>query len=123
MSRERDILQWLTTDDTGTSSKTLAYRALGMRWRGEDVPVDPADLNRCLLLMERVPWVRLYLPDMAQVSPRWAALVARWDEVEKSFIEEVGLNWERARSAPRTYDLMQSILDAVPDPRVVMRFG
>jgi hypothetical protein len=29
MSRERDILQWLTSEDTGTSSKTLAYRALG----------------------------------------------------------------------------------------------
>lgn len=110
MSRELDILNWLTSEDTGQSSKTLAYRALGLRWRDESHPYDPADLNRCLLLMERLPWVRLHLPEMADVTPGWAALLPRWDELERMFVEEVGLGWTKGRSAPRTFGFMKALL-------------
>lgn len=123
MSRERDILQWLTSEDTGTSSKTLAYRALGLRWRDESHPLDPSDFNRCMVLMEYLPWVGLHLPEMRAASPHWAALVDRWSELEALFLEEAGYNWSRARAAPKTYRLMKEILDPVPDPRVVLRMG
>lgn len=43
---------------------------------------------------------------------QWAALIARWDEVEASHLEEVGLGWTKAWLAPKTYALMQEILDS-----------
>jgi hypothetical protein len=45
-----------------------------------------------------------------QVSAQWAALAPRWDEVEASHLAEVGLGWTKARCAPKTSALMQSIL-------------
>jgi hypothetical protein len=47
---------------------------------------------------------------MAEVCPKWAALVARWDEVEASHLAEVGLGWTKSQEAPKTYALMDSIL-------------
>lgn len=118
MSREDDILNWLSFGQTGESSKTLAYRALGKKYKHESYshPHDPADLNRCLLLMEMLPWVRLHLLEMADVSPEWARLVARWDEVEKTFLDEVGLAWSHGKSAPRTYKLMKDIQGESSEP-------
>ena len=117
MSHEREVLQWSAGPNTGESSKTLAYRAIGLRHSRESHPYDPADLNRCLLLMERLPWVRLYLPEMAKVSPEWAALIEHWDEIEKTFLDEVGLDWSHGKSAKRTYDLMKRVMGRENEPR------
>lgn len=108
------VMDWLTTGETGLSSKTIAYwLAFGKKFeRGGNYPRDPADLDRCLKLLERVPGLREELPRMAELSPTWAALVSRWSEIERSHLEEVGLGWWRAKSAPKTYDLMHSIIDA-----------
>ena len=44
--------------------------------------------------------------------PMWAALMERWDEIEACHLEEVRLGWAKAKSAPKTYDLMRSVIDA-----------
>ncbi len=59
---------------------------------------------------DKAPGLRPLIPKMAEVSKDWAALVPRWDEVEASHLAEVGLGWTKARSAPKTYELMASIL-------------
>jgi hypothetical protein len=48
---------------------------------------------------------------MAHLSAEWAALVERWADIERSHLEEVGVGWTKAQSAPRTYELMRGILD------------
>ena len=40
----------------------------------------------------------------------WAGLAERWDEIVATFLEEVGLNWTKGKSAPRTYALMKQAL-------------
>ena len=102
------ILTWLGTGQVGASSKAMALCIAGVKG-GISHPYDPDDLNRCLLFLEAVPEAREHLGKLRKLSPTWANLVDRWGEVEASFLDEVGRNWCKARSAPKTYDLMKAI--------------
>jgi hypothetical protein len=104
------LAEWLANGEKGASSLTMAmYLGFGVMKDDACHPLDPADFDRCLRLLAAVPALREGLTRMADVSPEWAALVARWDEVERSHLGEVGLGWSKARSAPRTYELMKAI--------------
>ncbi len=110
------IEKWLASDDTGMSSLAMARhlcKAVGghqphirkPRYSdGDEYPSDPSDIGRCIRLLEAVPALREHLPKMAEVSPVWAAYVARWDEMETLYREEFP-----SGSAPKLYDLMQEI--------------
>jgi len=103
---------WLAAGDTGLSSETMAYwLGLGTIPGEINHPHDPDDLDRCLQLLAAVPDLRADLGLMAHLSAEWAALVERWADIERTHLEEVGLGWTKAKSAPRTYDLMKSVLD------------
>lgn len=104
-------LEWLANGPTGASSETMAFwLAFDVRKAEADHPWDPGDLNRCLQLLALVPDMRPHLPRMAELSPQWSRLVARWDELESTFIEEAGLGWTKRRKARKTYDLMKELL-------------
>lgn len=108
------LLRWLANGERGVSSNSIVQHLTGLQTlRGWelDIPHDPDDLDRCLQLLEAVPALRLNLPQMATASPLWAALIERWDEIEASHLDEVGLRWTKAGSAPKTYDLMRSVID------------
>lgn len=108
------VMLWLVRGEVGTSSKQMAFwLAFGTRTSNiVSHPSDPDDMDRCLKLLNAVPELRERLPLMADVSKEWAALVARWDEIESLQLDEIGLNWVKARSAPKTYALMREILDS-----------
>lgn len=108
---QQRVIEWLANGKTGVSSKTMAFY-LGFDVRPDDCghPHDPADFNRCLQLLELVPEMRPHLPRMAEISPYWARLVARWDDVEKCFRDEAGLGWTKAQEAYATYKLMKEVL-------------
>lgn len=106
------ILTWLVNGRVGLSSKTMAAIALGAKPDGVNYPHDPDDLNRCLLLLKAAPGVRDAFPRIAASSKVWAALIARWPEIEKSFLDEVGLDWCKANAAPKTYALMRGVIDS-----------
>lgn len=108
------VLTWLANGRTGLSSETLAFwTAFGVRKDGVNYPSDPADFNRCLMLLAAAPGLRDELHKMSGLSPEWGRLVARWAEVEESLLAEVGLNWSKGQrlSATKTYALMKTILD------------
>jgi hypothetical protein len=110
------VLKWLANGETGLSSETLAYWAgFGVKKADRSHPLDPSDFNRCLGLLRAVPELRADLHKMNRVSPQWKRLVAKWDEIEKTFIEEVGPDWTKNRraSAKKTYDLMKVVIDGV----------
>lgn len=106
-------IQWLAQDETGASSEAMAF------WIAFDqavpdrgaYPHDPADLDRCLRLLDAVPEMRPLLGKMASVSPVWAALIAQWEPIVRLHLDEVGLGWSKARNAPRTYDLMRKVIE------------
>lgn len=105
-------LRWIAGDDTGVSSKMIWAHMLNVTckppwWR---YPSDPADLGRCLRLLELVPEWKQRIKEMAEHGPTWAALVAHWDELEQSMRDEVGIAWEKGDKAPRTYAHMRRIL-------------
>lgn len=108
----RHVAIWFANDENvGLSSSTIAsYLGLGHLPRHKAHPHDPSDLNRCLLLLDEIPALRPLMPKMAGVSEQWSKLIGRWDEIEACFIDEVGRGWEKATSAPRTYNLMKQVL-------------
>lgn len=103
------ILQWYATGQRGASSEAMAACFLGYPSDGSS-PCDPADLNRCLLFLDMVPEARQKMDELRPLSPTWNKLVDRWDELELAFYDEVGVDWCKARSAPKTYALMQKIM-------------
>ena len=108
MTSPIDVLDWMTGGDTGMSSKEIAmHMTTGQADRS--YPLDPADLGRCLRLLERFPEWRPRIGEMAKYGPVWARYVERWDEMAQSMADEVGIDWSKGRSAPRTYDLMHEI--------------
>lgn len=107
------VVSWLANGETGTSSKCMAmWLAFGKRTSDAfgAYPYDPDDMDRCLKLLHIAPGLRELLPKMAEMNKTWAALVERWDEIEEMQMDEIGLGWTKARSAPRTYALMQEVI-------------
>ena len=115
---QQKTLEWLAKGETGTSSKTMAF-FLGFDIKMKDAyhPLDPADFDRCLRLLARVPEMRPHLHRMEVLSKYWAALIRSWDAVEQCHLQEVGLGWSKARTAPLTYDLMQQVYAPVDGRR------
>ncbi len=109
------VVAWLANGEVGVSSKCMAmWLAFGQRTKDAPFgghPHDPDDMDRCLKLLHHAPGLRERLPKMAELTPTWAALVARWDEIESMQMDEIGLNWTKARSAPKTYALMKEVID------------
>ena len=111
---QKQVIKWLAHGDVGLSSQCMAmWLAFGERMDGPfgAHPHDPSDMDRCLKLLHYAPGLRDRLQKMAELNKKWAALVARWDEIEAMQMDEIGLNWTKAQSAPRTYALMQEIID------------
>lgn len=111
-----DAQRWLANGRRGISSNTMFTVLTGvdaMQDSNQSHPHDPDDLDRCLALLHEVPELRAKLTLMAKASPAWAALIANWEQIERSHLDEVGLGWTKAHSAPKTYDLMDRVLKAV----------
>lgn len=80
--RNDALNEWLANGERGISSETIVQHLTGRvqrHWRSE--PHDLGDFRRCERLLRQVPLLRLALPGMADLSPAWAALVERWDEI------------------------------------------
>lgn len=105
------ILSWFARGRTGMSSECMALTAAGIVVDRISYPHDPADFNRCLLLIDWVPEVKEHFGKVAALSPVWSALISRWDEINKTFIDEAGFNWNKSDSAPKTYALMKEIIN------------
>lgn len=55
---EHRIIEWLLSDDTGSSSKTLCAHMLNMTIEWASTPSDASDRGRCIRLLRLVPeWV------------------------------------------------------------------
>lgn len=113
---ERKILDWVASGETGESSRALACFLAGAFSRNRRHPLDPADFNRCLKMLKAVPELRPRLAEAKALSPEWSALIDRWEEIEKAFVDDVGWDWSRGQRASKTYALMKEILAAPAPP-------
>jgi len=124
------IVKWLGGNDTGSSSKTIALTALGEMPQGAShkYPSDGADFGRCYRLIQAAPEAKAGLDRLAtDGGPYWAALAARWDEIEAAYLRDIA-----KPKGDETYALMKSILRPIEarDSRIVrlgegvsIRFG
>lgn len=104
------ILKWFLSGDTGLSSKALASCFLGHDYEDQYfAPRDPSDVGRCLRLIRIVPEIRRCVDILAKKHKIWALVAPHWDAIEKSMIDEVGIDWEKGRSAPITFNLMSKV--------------
>ena len=107
---QKEIITWMATGETGMSSKTLAFAALGELSGRISYPYDPADLRRCLLLIRRCPKVSDAILILADHNKQWAALAKEWDALTHMLEDEIGhdlpsYGWE----APKTYHAMKAL--------------
>ena len=113
------FVQWLANGERGTSSERIAEVMTGMAvvnplLRGFSThPHDPADLRRCLLLLDLMPEWEARMQEMAASGPEWKALAGAWHTLKWTFLGEAPDEWRDRRctfSAPKTYALMRELI-------------
>ena len=104
-----EISEWFVNGETGISSSAMAAVALGHKPKDKMAPLDPADLNRCMKLVNHCPQVKRAFPEIRNLSKRWATVIDHWDELSTMFVEEAGWDWDKGRSAPKTYARMKAL--------------
>lgn len=117
----RKILRWLSGSGVGLSSKAIALTALGEMPNDPNYPHDPDDFSRCKGLLENIPFARRGLEKLGTDGGYvWAALVARWDEIDALFETAEQGGWDKDDG--KCYRLMRSIIDAAR-PALVSKSG
>ena len=110
---ETNIVRWLAGPNTGLSSEAMAYCYLGIqragRYSGTEHPLDPGDLNRCMLLVELVPEIKEKFDDIAKLSWQWAEIIGAWDELRDLLESEVGPPQDATGLAHKTYARMKEL--------------
>lgn len=101
-------IDWLMSDDTGTSSKTICAVITGSSMNYPDVPHDPSDFGRCHRLLSLFPEWRPRLHEVAEKYPMWGPMVAAWDELTALYREE---SEDGAKAAPKLYARMRELID------------
>lgn len=104
------VIKWQSDGRVGVSSATMASIALGLKkpFYGDyfNPPWDPADLTRCMKLVEAIPEIRDHFPVIAEICPKFAPILAHWDEL----IAMVKREWAAGNRAPETYARMKQLL-------------
>ena len=102
------LLKWYATGEKGLSSENMAATVLGLPSRLYH-PCDPADLNRCIKLVDAVPEIKTKFPEIAKLSPQWKEVINNWEKLREMFISEVGFDWQNHKSAGKTYEFMKQL--------------
>lgn len=103
-------VEWLRSGERGLSSEAIFLHLTGLDVGEEGdrrpYPLDPADLRRCVLLLDAVPEFAARLDEMRTASTTWSRLVDVWPELVAMLREEMAAG----DKAPRTYDRIQEVL-------------
>jgi hypothetical protein len=97
-------MKWLGSRDTGISSTAIMRRMFGDLPEAGSYPHDPADLGRCVRLLDLLPSWRDRIGEMSAVGEVWDRLAQRWIELERLYREELTTG-----RCPRTYELMKQL--------------
>jgi hypothetical protein len=75
------LLRWLASDETGSSSKYLAYTLFPSEAPKAEYahPHDIGDFKRCVGLINSVPEAKNNLDLIRERSPQWDAVCENWD--------------------------------------------
>jgi hypothetical protein len=115
-------IEWLLSDDTGISSRTIFATMTNSHVAPHNMPIpfDPADFGRCYRLLKAFPLWRLRLREVADRFPEWGPIVNAWPELEAIYEVELGNADGRA---PLLYSRMKEIEPLCWEVRRMLRFG
>lgn len=106
---------WIKSGERGMSSEAIwMHMACGAS--DGSFPLDAADFYRCHRLLIQVPAWQGRIGEMAVYGRHWAALSARWEEIDRLLCSEIGDGTNRVR-APKTSELIRQITDAAQTVR------
>ncbi len=90
---------WILSDDTGISSKTIWSVMMHAQVSRSDTPSAPSDFGRCYRLLQKFPEWRDRMDEVSNLYPEWGPMVDRWDEMTEIYEDEM----------PKLYKLMQEL--------------
>jgi len=113
---------WLRRGERGLSSMFIVEALTGFPLRNPmhhgtpDYPHDPADLRRCLLLIDAVPFLTDEIVEEAVRSscPEWGVLAPALPVLRDMLVAEIGdyATVRRGARAPETYKHMRLLIEA-----------
>lgn len=107
------LTEWLIYGERGASSDAIVKALTSLHAAGpwdRSHPYDPSDFRRCETLLRSVPSLRALMPRMADVSPVWAQLVERWDDIValgESEVPGIFDGFDHGQPAPMMYALIR----------------
>lgn len=115
-------IEWLMSDDCGTSSETICMVMTSSRPLNHHLgspPSDNADFGRCYRLLKHFPQWRSRLPEVAQRFPAWGPMVRAWGELEalwEAYCDPLGHVGDKEyaankRAASKLYKRMKVLYD------------
>lgn len=105
------VLEWQSKGGAGVSSATMASIALGMKKNFYHshfgAPSDPADLMRCMNLVDEIPEIRNHFKTIGTRVSAFKPILDNWDELIGILKAEIS---RPDRRAPKTYVRMKELL-------------
>lgn len=108
-----DVVMWLRAGERGSSSNAIVSHLTGLPTGRCDLayPRDPADLRRCVLLLEACPTLAERFGEMKTASPTWSRFVDAWPSLIAAFdAEKPGWRKAWAGNATKTYARMREVI-------------
>jgi hypothetical protein len=110
----KEFMHWIFNDFTCEGPDTVMLAELVNQREEEynDCPLDIAGLATCILLTEKVSFVKQNLARVARISDEWSRIITAWPQL-CSLLEEEAPAWRRSIGtirAPRTLALLRSCL-------------
>ena len=100
------IIDWLLHGETGLSGKAIVRAYITPEEKGPwDYPHDPADLNRCLKMLEKLPFIDINI--MKGKSRTWDLYLEKWKLLSAMLTKEKEVSG--AGTAPKTYNIMKEL--------------
>lgn len=100
------VAQWWKHGETGLSSEAIVLNVIADISVG-DYPSDPSDFRRCVVMMEKLPFIRTYFKRcMMNENKTWKAYIKHWDELMDLYDEEVT---NGTGKAPKLYKRMHEL--------------
>jgi hypothetical protein len=90
----RRALEWLLSDDTGTSSRTIVAATTGLTiaFHKTGTPRDMGDFGRCVRMLDALPELRSKLYRVSERHPEWSPLIERWGELQALYRKAIELD-------------------------------
>jgi hypothetical protein len=107
-------IDWLLSDDTGVSSKTICAVMTGAAALsfGADTPSDPDDFGRCYRLLKHFPEWRARMPEVAKKHPKFGPMVEAWDELTALYEQ---LCWPDGKYTRASYEKNKEVAKKLYD--------